>query len=172
MARNTPWKSDRGVPPSSCGPVMTYRKLFLLTLVASTLLTVVAWAHSLWSCSRVSGAWGGTAPFSEKLVFGSLAYGTVTLGYREDGSCFLPFMATSTPLSDMPTEDRPEAWGRFHLGKASAFGFHPDDRMDLVEFPVWFPWLLFTAGTLVLLLQAEHRREQVSTSHQDPSKTP
>ncbi|RYD40331.1 MAG: hypothetical protein EOP85_14425 [Verrucomicrobiaceae bacterium] len=148
---------------------MTYRKLFLLTLVASSLLLAGAWMHSLWKFTHIAYSWSGSMPLSQKVVFGTLASGTVTLGYLPQAGCFPPIVATIIPLSEIKREGRPEAWGRFGLGNAAAYGYHPDYQAYLMEFPVWIPCLLFTVTAYSLFRFTERRVGMPPTNLKAPT---
>lgn len=128
---------------------MPYRRTFLILLAASMLLMDGLWWYSLTHLSTAT--W---FPFRnrEGMLLASFGSASVTLACSPNIGGGPGGIGTG-PLTRVPYDngEAPGPMGKFRIGKESPYGYPANMRMWLVEFPIWFPWLLLAGGGYLYL---------------------
>ncbi|RYD23747.1 MAG: hypothetical protein EOP88_02975 [Verrucomicrobiaceae bacterium] len=128
---------------------MPYRKPFLILLVASMLVVDGLWWYSLGNHSRLT--WQPRTGHSGTFI-GTFGSASVTLAYGPnlEGD---PYSFFTGPLGKVFHDNgqAPGPLGKFHIGKGGPYGYPANMNMWLVEFPIWFPWVLLAGGGYAFL---------------------
>lgn len=135
---------------------MTYRRLFHILLIGSTILLVALWWLSIF--------WQSYAELSSRtagcLVTGVLYCGTMELKIVDGNTNDVTFRGGSEWRPEWVGEPslRPSPWGNFDLGQRKRHGFRiGGPSVYHLSFPLWTAYLLFVGGTWVLMRLMERR---------------
>lgn len=134
---------------------MTYRKLHRLLLVMATLMAVTLW----WiSCSTCVRAEYGPAATKQGSIVAMIHTGSVFVHYFPEAVDGTGFRFSHGPVSG-PDRGLLGAYRKIWIP-----GF-----LHEVEFPIWFPWILFIGATFPLYhfieRRSARRKEQELATH-------
>lgn len=135
---------------------MTYRRLFHYLLVGSTILLAGLWWMSL---RYYAGILWVPSSHRNGAVVGTFTRASVAISHaphlKSVSGITTAFYAI--PLPGGPIGETAGPLGRFHVGEGTPPGFTPGVRANVVEAPIWFPYLLFVGSAYAFTRFLEKR---------------
>lgn len=119
---------------------MSYRRLFHLLLIGSTLALAGLW----WQSFRSWYSFVGSTPFAYSV---NVASATASIAWDPDELTWFPVQTRLIPARKTPRK-LSDFMGKFNFRA---------DHVYHVAFPVWLPWLLFVTGGYVFVRVMERR---------------